>query len=63
LLGGDVHGLLRAGAVVIAEHRRKEVLAERYGQLRRSRLLQQGDASLSFYAVNEPQTEEHGGEE
>jgi 16S rRNA (guanine966-N2)-methyltransferase len=63
LLGGDVHGLLCAGAVVIAEHRRKEVLAESYGQLRRTRLLQQGDASLSFYAVNEPQTEEHGGEE
>jgi 16S rRNA (guanine966-N2)-methyltransferase len=63
LLGGDVRGLLRAGAVVIAEHRRKEILAESYGELRRTRLLQQGDASLSFYAVNEAQTEEHGGKE
>jgi len=63
LLGGDVRELLRAGAMVIAEHRRKEILAASYGELRRTRLLQQGDASLSFYAVNEPQTEEHGGEE
>jgi 16S rRNA (guanine966-N2)-methyltransferase len=63
LLGGQVRGLLRAGAVVIAEHRRKEVLAESYGQLRRSRLLRQGDAALSFYAGNEPQTQEHGGKE
>jgi 16S rRNA (guanine966-N2)-methyltransferase len=63
LLGGEVRGLLRAGAVVIAEHRRKEVLAESYGQLRRSRLLRQGDAALSFYAANEPQIQEHGGKE
>jgi len=62
LLGGDVRGLLRAGAVVIAEHRRKEIPAESYGELHRSRLLRQGDAALSFYAVREPQTEEHGGE-
>lgn len=61
LVGGKVRGLLRAGAVVIAEHRRKEVLAESYGQLRRSRLLRQGDAALSFYAANEPQIQEHGG--
>src|SRR6185437_4228527 len=63
LLGGKVRGLLRAGAVVIAEHRRKEVLAESYGQLRRSRLLRQGDAALSFYAANESQIQEHGGKE
>ena len=63
LLGGDLRGMLRPGAVVIAEHRRKQTLAENYGELRRSRLLLQGDAALSFYAVNEPQTEEHGGME
>ncbi len=63
MLGGDARGLLRAGAVVIAEHRGKETLAESYVELRRSRLLQQGDAALSFYAVNEPQREEHGGKE
>ena len=51
LLGGASAGLLAAGAVVIAEHRRKERLEERYGDLKRTRLLEQGDASLSFYLV------------
>jgi hypothetical protein len=37
--------------VVIAEHRRKEALEDCYGQLERTRLLKQGDAALSFYAV------------
>jgi 16S rRNA (guanine(966)-N(2))-methyltransferase RsmD len=63
LLGGDSRGLLRSGAVVVAEHRRKEILAESYGELRRTRLLQQGDASLGFYAVDEPHTEEHWSQE
>jgi len=48
-LGGAVAGLLNAGAVVIAEHRRKEKLEDRYGRLARTRLLQQGDAGLSFF--------------
>jgi 16S rRNA (guanine(966)-N(2))-methyltransferase RsmD len=51
LLGGDAAGLLAEGALVIAEHRRKEKLDEQYGLLGRTRLLEQGDASLSFYAV------------
>jgi len=51
LLGGSASGLLAAGAVVIAEHRRKEKLELRYGSLERTRLLEQGDAALSFYAV------------
>jgi 16S rRNA (guanine(966)-N(2))-methyltransferase RsmD len=51
LLGGDAVGLLAEGAVVIAEHRRKEKLAEMFGLLRRVRVLEQGDASLSFYEV------------
>jgi len=51
LLGGAGAGLLAPGALIIAEHRRKERLEENYGLLKRSRLLQQGDASLSFYAV------------
>jgi 16S rRNA (guanine(966)-N(2))-methyltransferase RsmD len=51
LLGGSVVGLLAEGALVIAEHRRKERLEDRYGSLARTRLLQQGDAALSFYAV------------
>jgi len=49
LLGGAATGLLAAGAVVIAEHRRKEKLEDRYGVLRRVRVLEQGDAALSFY--------------
>jgi len=48
-LGGSASGLLADGALVIAEHRRKEHLEERYGALERTRLLEQGDAALSFY--------------
>jgi len=44
-------GILAAGALVIAEHRRKQNLEDRYGNLKRTRLLEQGDAALSFYAV------------
>jgi 16S rRNA (guanine966-N2)-methyltransferase len=36
---------------VIAEHRRKEKLETQYGLLSRTRLLEQGDAGLSFYAL------------
>jgi 16S rRNA (guanine(966)-N(2))-methyltransferase RsmD len=53
LLGGAAMGLLAEGAVVIAEHRRKETLNEEYGSLQRTRLLLQGDAALSFYRVIE----------
>ena len=52
LLGGEAATFLASGAVVIAEHRRKEKLEACYGALERYRLLQQGDAALSFYAVN-----------
>jgi 16S rRNA (guanine(966)-N(2))-methyltransferase RsmD len=51
LLGGGAVGLLAPGALVIAEHRRKERLGERYGALGRTRLLEQGDAGLSFYVA------------
>jgi 16S rRNA (guanine(966)-N(2))-methyltransferase RsmD len=51
LLGGESAALLAAGAVVIAEHHRKQPLEEDYGKLHRYRLLQQGDAALSFYAI------------
>lgn len=51
LLGGDAAGLLAESALVIAEHRRKEKLNLCYGLLSRTRLLEQGDAALSFYAV------------
>jgi 16S rRNA (guanine966-N2)-methyltransferase len=49
LLGGVDAGLLAEDAVVIAEHRRKGKLSEHYGLLARTRLLEQGDAALSFY--------------
>jgi 16S rRNA (guanine(966)-N(2))-methyltransferase RsmD len=49
LLGGSAVGMLAEGALVVAEHRRKEGLAAGYGRLSRTRLLEQGDAGLSFY--------------
>jgi 16S rRNA (guanine966-N2)-methyltransferase len=49
LLGNPAATLLADDAVVIAEHRRKEKLEETYGALRRVRVLEQGDAGLSFY--------------
>ena len=52
LLGGAAHGILAPGAVVIAEHRRKQQLDKQYGKLNRTRLLEQGDAALSFYAAS-----------
>jgi len=52
LLGGTAAGILAHGGVVIAEHRRKQALDERYGNLARTRLLEQGDAAMSFYAVS-----------
>jgi len=44
--------LLTADGIVVAEHARKiaEPLAESYGPLRRYRVLEQGDAGLSFYS-------------
>jgi 16S rRNA (guanine966-N2)-methyltransferase len=48
-LSGDTAGILTEGALVIAEHRRKERLEDEYGNLRRTRLLEQGDAALSFF--------------
>ncbi|MGB8262024.1 MAG: 16S rRNA (guanine(966)-N(2))-methyltransferase RsmD [Terracidiphilus sp.] len=49
LLSGAAAGVLAEGAVVVAEHRRKVKLADGYGMLKRVRLLEQGDAGLSFY--------------
>ena len=46
---GEAPGILAPGALVIAEHRRKQSLDDRYGSLKRTRLLEQGDAALSFY--------------
>jgi 16S rRNA (guanine(966)-N(2))-methyltransferase RsmD len=51
LLGGTAQGILAQGTVVIAEHRRKQALDEQYGNLKRTRLLEQGDAAMSIYAA------------
>jgi 16S rRNA (guanine(966)-N(2))-methyltransferase RsmD len=51
LLGGAASLLLKRAALVIAEHRKKDDLAEQYGSLMRTRVLKQGDASLSFYRL------------
>ena len=51
LLGSSAAIHLAPGAVVIAEHQRKQLLEAQYAGLRRTRLLQQGDAALSFYAL------------
>ncbi len=52
LLGGTAQGILAPGAVVVAEHRRKQSLEGQYGNLKRTRVLEQGDAALSFYAAH-----------
>jgi len=51
LLGSDCAGLLAPGAAVVAEHRRKSALEGSYGKLVRTRVLEQGDAGLSFYSM------------
>ncbi len=60
-LGEARGGLLGLGALAIAEHRRvrnqakaSAVLAENYGVLRRTRVLEQGEAALSFYTHSLP---------
>ena len=51
LLGGKAFKILAPGALVIAEHRRNQPLDGRYSSLKRCRLLEQGDAALSFFSV------------
>jgi len=51
MLGSAVVSLLSPTALIIAEHRKKDHLDERYGALERIRLLEQGDAGLSFYTA------------
>jgi len=50
-IGDGADGLLSVDGIVVAEHRRKmpQPLAESYGVLHRYRVLEQGDAGLSFY--------------
>ncbi len=53
LLAGSAAALLAPEAIIIAEHARRgsAALADTYGALHRYRLLEQGDAALSFYRV------------
>jgi 16S rRNA (guanine(966)-N(2))-methyltransferase RsmD len=51
LLGGAASEILSPEALVIAEHRKKERLEDSYGALKRTRLLLQGDAALSFFTT------------
>jgi 16S rRNA (guanine966-N2)-methyltransferase len=53
LLGDPATALLAPDAIVVAEHRRRTEtpLEQRYGALERYRLLEQGDAALSFYRM------------
>ena len=46
--------LLPAGALVVVEHKSKSPLPERFGHLIHSRTRKQGDAALSFYALETP---------
>jgi 16S rRNA (guanine966-N2)-methyltransferase len=50
-IGEGADSLLTADGIVVAEHSRKTPLAESYGVLRRYRVLEQGDAGLSFYRM------------
>jgi 16S rRNA (guanine966-N2)-methyltransferase len=43
--------MLADGAVVVAEHSSKKELEAWYSVLERTRVLEQGDAALSFYRV------------
>src|SRR5208337_5605592 len=58
LLGGSAAALLAPGALVVAEHARKQALDDRYGSLNRMRQLKQGDAILSFYEVHSASSDE-----
>lgn len=55
LLGQPASALLADHALVIAEHARRstEAVAEKYGILERYRVLEQGDAALSFYRASQ----------
>lgn len=49
--------MLAPDALVIAEHRNKSSLADQYGALQRTRVVKQGDAALSFFAVGNTRDE------
>ncbi|MBA2341543.1 MAG: 16S rRNA (guanine(966)-N(2))-methyltransferase RsmD [Pyrinomonadaceae bacterium] len=48
-VGASDSNVLTAEGVLIAEHHHKNELKDAYGELRRWRVVRQGDSSLSFY--------------
>ena len=52
-LGSGSSALLAADALVVAEHARRYTLASQYGRLTQTRVLEQGDAALSFYRIED----------
>jgi len=58
MLGGECLSLLTSESIVVAEHRRKQALGERYGELVRYRVREQGDAALSFFRLDSESVEQ-----
>jgi 16S rRNA (guanine966-N2)-methyltransferase len=52
LLGSKTSNLLTGDGLLIVEHHHKNTLPETVGNLRRTRVLKQGDSSLSFYETS-----------
>lgn len=51
LLGERTEKLLSTSGLLIVEHHHKKELPEQIGNIRRQRVLKQGDSALSFYEV------------
>jgi len=53
--GANSVKILTDDGLLIVEHHHKNALPEKVGNLRRTRVLKQGDSALSFYKVIDPQ--------
>ncbi|MEP6636134.1 MAG: 16S rRNA (guanine(966)-N(2))-methyltransferase RsmD, partial [Acidobacteriota bacterium] len=51
-LGTHSGALLADDSLLIVEHHHKNRLPDEIGNIRRQRILKQGDSALSFYACN-----------
>ncbi len=51
LFGDPTGSLLDKAGLLVVEHHHKKDLPDQVGNIRRQRVLKQGDSSLSFYAV------------
>ena len=52
LFAAQTSSLLAEDGLLVVEHHHKKALPEELGSLRRTRVLKQGDAALSFYETN-----------